>query len=121
MIESKTVFIIGACASYEAGLHVGKDLKDAIARKLDFSFDISSNKVISGDNLIIDALVEYAYQERNVNEYVGECRQIAAAMPLSISIDNYLDAHQGNAKLELCAKIAITQAILQAEAKSKLR
>jgi len=42
-------------------------------------------------------------------------------MPASISIDNYLDAHQGDAELELCGKLAIVKSILDAEGGSHLK
>jgi hypothetical protein len=38
-----------------------------------------------------------------------------------MSIDNFLDGHRGNNKMELCGKIAIVLAILRAESKSRLR
>lgn len=42
-------------------------------------------------------------------------------MPAAISIDNYLDAHQGDAELELCGKLAIVKSILDAEGNSRLQ
>jgi hypothetical protein len=42
------------------------------------------------------------------------------AMPQAISIDNFMDAHSENSALQLCGKLAIAQAILEAEANSKL-
>ena len=41
-------------------------------------------------------------------------------MPQSISIDNFLDAHQGDRKLVFCGKLAIVRAILEAERSSLL-
>jgi hypothetical protein len=41
-------------------------------------------------------------------------------MPLSLSIDNFIDAHRENAALQLCGKLGISQAILEAETASKL-
>src|SRR5260221_8834278 len=76
----------------------------------------------AGDRVIAEALSRHARAEKtDVLEYIEECLHIAAAMPQAQSIDNYLDAHQGNRKLELCGKLAIAQAILEAENKSKLK
>lgn len=36
-------------------------------------------------------------------------------MPQAISIDNFLEAHNGNQEIELCGKLGIVRAILQAE------
>ncbi|MEA3044497.1 MAG: hypothetical protein QOH47_2335 [Sphingomonadales bacterium] len=41
-------------------------------------------------------------------------------MPIALSIDNFLDAHQGNDSIELCGKLAITKAVLDAEAGSPM-
>ncbi len=41
-------------------------------------------------------------------------------MPQAISIDNFIDAHQGDKKLELCGKLAIVRSILDAERASNL-
>jgi len=41
-------------------------------------------------------------------------------MPQAISIDNFIDTHQGDAKIELCGKLAIVKSILDAERKSLL-
>ena len=46
---------------------------------------------------------------------------ISNAMPQAISIDNYLDTHQGNKEIELCGKLAIAACILDAERKSLLK
>jgi hypothetical protein len=42
-------------------------------------------------------------------------------MPQSLSIDNFLDAHQEDERVNLCGKLAILRAILLAEAASHLR
>lgn len=39
-------------------------------------------------------------------------------MPQSISIDNFIDSHKGDKEIELCGKLAIVRAVLEAEAKS---
>lgn len=41
-------------------------------------------------------------------------------MPQALSIDNFLDAHRGQAQIELAGKLGIVQSILQAERASKL-
>jgi len=39
MFKSKTLFVVGAGASQEAGLPTGTELKSIIAEKLDITFD----------------------------------------------------------------------------------
>lgn len=41
-------------------------------------------------------------------------------MPLTLSIDNFIDAHRGDIAVERCGKLAISQVILDSERKSKL-
>lgn len=54
------------------------------------------------------------------NKYLKECHHISDNMPLAISIDNFIDSERGNDKLALCGKMAIVEAILEAERKSKI-
>lgn len=122
MFRSKTVFVVGAGASCEAGLPSGNDLKQQIARILDIRFDRFSNRLQSGDYRIVHALNRHTGgQLANINPYLPKAHRIAEAMPAAISIDNYLDAHRGDAELELCGKLAIVKSILDAEAASGLR
>jgi hypothetical protein len=121
MFKSKTVFVVGAGASREAGLPIGSELKQLITDKLRIRYEITG-KLTSGDHLIGRAITHCAMAEKSdPNEYLIECWHVAAAMPLSPSIDNYLHTHQGNAKLELCAKMGIVQSILEAESNSLLK
>lgn len=121
MPDCKTVFVLGAGASYEFGLPVGETLKETISRLLRFKFDFSALK--TGDGITYQA-IEYIAREsgvRDVNPWIQAAREISDAMPLSLSIDNYLHIHRGNKYVEQCGKLAIVRSILGAEAGSKLR
>lgn len=50
----------------------------------------------------------------------NSAKHICAAMPLAISIDNFIDAHRSNLSIEFCGKLAIARCILEAESCSKL-
>ena len=122
MFKTKTLFIIGAGASCEADLPTGNALKKPIAESLNIRFRMGSlNLQVSGDQLIATTLASHA---RNIgedyNNLIYEAWRIRDALPLAISIDNFLDAHAGNHSLELCGKLAIARAILDAERKSRL-
>ena len=41
-------------------------------------------------------------------------------MPVALSIDNYIDAHQGDENIKLCGKLAIVESILESEKNSNL-
>jgi len=117
----KTVYVVGAGASYEADLPTGNELKNRIAGLLDIRFEMNAQK--SGDYEIQQALRQYTRDNGNpqeLNLYLHECRHISENMPLAISIDNFIDSERGNEKLALCGKLAIVKSILDAERDSKL-
>ena len=53
-MDNKTVYVVGAGASYEANLPTGNELKDEIASLLKIKFDF--NTQVSGDYDIQQAL-----------------------------------------------------------------
>jgi len=120
MRNSKSVIIVGAGASHEAGLPVGAGLKNDISR-------ILKHREISGhygtevnDELISYALSIISSQGYDINSLKQACEHISDAMPQVISIDNFIDTHKGNEAIEKCGKIAIVRSILSAEKNSKL-
>lgn len=119
----KTVFIIGAGASREAGLPVGSELKKEIAKVLDIRFEDLS-RMVSGDNYIFQAFGAKVSNDPDPNASLRSLQQagwrIRDAMPQAISIDNFIDTHSENKHIELCGKLAIVRTILEAEAKSTL-
>ncbi|MEM5496274.1 hypothetical protein WNY77_02580 [Paraglaciecola mesophila] len=113
-----TVYIIGAGASFEAGLPVGNSLKHEIARILKMEFEHGSFK--AGNYELYQTLRRHANNNTEVKEYLQACRHIRNNMPLAISIDNFIDSERGNEKLALCGKIGIVDSILKSEKISKL-
>jgi hypothetical protein len=124
MLQSKTLFIVGAGASFEVGLPVGDDLKRQIAALIDIRFDDGWNRS-NGDPQITEVLRQIAREDQslngNINPFLHEAWQIKDALPTAISIDNLLDAHRGNERIETCGKLGIARAILEAERGSKLK
>lgn len=123
MFDSKTLFVVGAGASKEAGLPTGNELKASIASKIDIQFE-SGYKLIHGEPEIVDALREHVKDanggQGDINPYLHAGWHIRDAMPQANSIDNFIDAHQGNELIETCGKLAIVRSILEAEKRSKL-
>ena len=122
MIKSKTVFIVGAGASQEVGLPTGAELKNKIAQKLDLRYEFGSR--ITGDYQIEAAFRDYVRREspssQDINPYLRASRQIRDILPQALSIDNILDAHSGDEKINLCGKIGIVKTILEAENNSRI-
>lgn len=123
MIERRTTLIIGAGASAECGLPVGAVLKERIGRLLDIRFEHGFRQM-SGDHTICEALrvaVESTTPPgRDINPHLQAAWRIRDAMPQALSIDNFIDTHQGDARLELCGKLAIVRSILDAEKRSHI-
>ena len=108
MVRNNTVIVLGAGASQEFKLPTGAELKTNIATLLDFHFQ-SGPQLDRGDEKILRALQKFAggYQS-----YLPAAYQIRDALPLAKSIDDYLEAHKDNEKIEICGKLAIVRAIL---------
>ncbi len=121
MFRTKTLFVVGAGASAEAGLPVGNQLKPIIAKHIDIRFANGWTQD-HGSHRIMDALKVYgdSHGVADLNPYLGAGWMIRDAMPLAISIDNFMEAHQDDQKIELCGKLAIVKSILEAERKSSL-
>ena len=124
MFRSKTLFVVGAGGSFEAGLPTGATLKNQIARAVNIRFRHLSEK-ISGDDEITEALNRHVQQSSrqrgDINPYIRAGWKIHDAMPQAISIDNFIDAHRGDKHLELIGKLGIVHAILEAEKGSRLK
>lgn len=122
--RDRVVFIIGAGASAEVGMPVGEQLKPVISDLLDLEVDQFHSHIGKGSQQIYQALHKHTDNLKHntglFHEYLYEGKHISKALPLGQSIDNFIDNHRGNEKIELCGKLAIANAILEAERKSKL-
>lgn len=119
MFKSPTVFIIGAGASREAGLPAGPQLASTIAEKLNIGRTGAPGMgQLSGDPYIIEVLMHRAQQPgKNLGgniEYFHSCLNIREGLPLSYSIDEYMDSRKEDAWIQVCGKIAIAASILEA-------
>ncbi|MBI1424776.1 MAG: hypothetical protein GC149_15125 [Gammaproteobacteria bacterium] len=119
--EGKTTIVLGAGASSEAGLPVGRDLKSKIARLIDIKYKDGFSRT-SGSREIDTAFRIKLQNEngRDLNPYLHACWRIRDAMPQAISIDNYLDAHANDELTVVAGKLGIAQSILEAEKSSSL-
>lgn len=121
----KTVFVVGAGASFEFGLPIGNELKKQIGKAL--AFEVGSYRFGpgKGDEYLYEILQSYAHY--NAGNHIDQQKlflaaiHINSAIVLAPSIDNFIHVHNGNSAVELCGKLAIAHLILRAEAKSKLR
>lgn len=119
-MSGKTVFVIGAGASKEVNLPTGEELKTYISHILDLEMRFGTLK--AGDELLVNAFRSYAKKnnKQDINDFITHSLLIREALPLAISIDNFIDAHRENQSIAFCSKLAITRAILNAEKNSLL-
>lgn len=118
-MKKKTVFVIGAGASHEFGLPLGSDLKDQIAKDLDFRWNGSHLEV--GSDTILEAIQqEYGRDTEEARTAIQQANLISRGMVTARSIDNFIHQHQGNKHLEFVGKLAIANRIFQAERASSL-
>jgi hypothetical protein len=119
MFNSTTVIVVGAGASEEAGLPTGGGLVPIIRKKVNFSFGQSRLK--SGNSNLWEALRIHANNAGiDANEYLKAGRRIHDGITLTNSIDDFMDMHRNDERIQLCGKAAIIQSILGAERRSKL-
>lgn len=121
MIRKKTVFVIGAGAGFDIGMPLGDTLSTLIASKLNIKFGQGGTKQESGDHEIMQALrVIASTKKEDPNAYRSAGCNVASGIVFTKSIDSYLNAHSGNEKVKVCAKLAIAQTILEYESKSAI-
>jgi hypothetical protein len=119
MLKSKTVFIIGAGASHEANLPIGRDLRKIIYDKVDFRADNFGRRDAKyGDSRLLD-WIRRQHGDK-ANNYFNACGRIRAGILTSASIDDFLDVHRDDGEMVECGKLAIARAILEAEKSSLL-
>ncbi|MFZ6843248.1 hypothetical protein [Undibacterium sp. RuTC16W] len=115
-------FVVGAGASKEINMPIGSELKSLIARSLDCRPNISQPNQAS--DKIKSSLYEITQKNQgktgNIEDYLSASQLISRAMPLAISIDNFIDSHRDNHRVAEIGKLAITNCILEAEQKSLL-
>ena len=112
MFKRKTLFVVGAGASHEFGLPVGKTLASIIKNKMDIRFEGMNSHIGHGD---IDLYVHLTGQLRNdVNEFQQAAWLIRDGIGLAQSIDDFLDLHRTNDYVNVYGKAAIVKCILDA-------
>ena len=114
MFKTRTLFIVGAGASFEAGLPLGRGLADKISGELGFTFDL--DRILAGNKDIFAALRLHSKQTETSLEGLcqaaGKIRKGVLRVP---SIDTFLDTHTDDEDVQLCGKVAIAHQILEAE------
>ena len=118
LFRAKTLFVIGAGASYEVDLPVGAELLQQIVRFLSYEFEWNRPK--SGDIAIFDAL-KLIFNEggsvTTLNRHLIAGARLTKSAQQALSIDNVIDALE-DPEVELIGKLGIARSILGAESTS---
>jgi hypothetical protein len=118
MFHRRTLFVLGAGTSAEAGMPIGPKLAAAIGKKMDIRFEHFNKPVGEGD---IQLYAQITNQLRtDANEIQSAGWLIRDGIALSQSIDDFLDIHRDDQHVNLFGKAAIVKTILEAERTSKL-
>jgi hypothetical protein len=119
-MQNRTLFIIGAGASREAGLPIGTELIDIVVRQLNYQSRDGVLDRNSGDPDIIDVLQQHANTRPEMAAYLAAAARIRDGVIYSNSIDSFIDIHKDDPRIQMCGKLAIVKTILDAERKSGL-
>ena len=117
MLKTKTLIVVGAGASKEFGLPIGVELPKSIAQVL--SFDIDAFGEVEGGDADIRNIArrQLGYTAREV---YAASKLIRDGLPLSFSIDNFLDKHHANPPVQALGRLALVHCLLKAESRSAL-
>ncbi|MBP0578994.1 hypothetical protein J8I29_06735 [Labrys sp. LIt4] len=120
MIRKNTLFIVGAGASVDFGLPMGSELKSRIADAVNLRYNHFD--LVGGSSTISESILHIDRTNRSgdANRLAASGRIIHTAMPQSLSIDNYLEAHQSDNNIVLMGKLGIAHSILKSENNSSI-
>lgn len=122
MFKSKTLFILGAGASAEVNLPIGRKLTELISQKLNIHVDLGST-VQSGDYQIYNTIRRAVNEEPEKwqgNQFLASARHISEAMNMALSIDTFIDSFAADPERVLLSKLGIAKSIYDEERDSKL-
>jgi hypothetical protein len=113
-------FVVGAGASSEYGLPVGNALKKDIVSALR---QRAPGGNVSDQDLYY-AISHFAQRDKdspgNIQPYINATDHISHSLVLSPSIDNFINSHNGDHRVEIIVKLGIAKCILDSERNSSL-
>ncbi len=116
MFLKKTVFVVGAGASYEIGLPLGSGLKENIIQSFKLRQGASQNTLAFNSVELNRALRELAnVLGKTHNEVVAKIDDLKKGLRTSNSIDDFLDTHRNDELIVRLGKLAIVNCISGSE------
>jgi hypothetical protein len=118
MFKRKTLFVLGAGASFEAGLPFGPEIASRIGRKMDIRFEHFNQPKGNGDFPLFGQITK-SLSDRP-NEFQNAAWTIRDGIVFAQSIDDFLDQHRSNEFVNVYGKAALAKTVLEAEQQCKL-
>lgn len=120
MADSEVVFVVGAGASYEVGLPLSDVLTEIIADITQLPPHRNSGNMSNREKRFRWAVQCLAGNGGDTSAFIRAARDISRNMKLADSIDIFINDRRADKTIAACAKLAITQAILDMEKQSPL-
>jgi hypothetical protein len=118
MFKRQTLFVIGAGASQELKMPVGAELAKAIHSKVNLKRGEGGANPSGPDMAFVEELMIASQKQKT--EWLAASRLIHDGILLTHSIDEFLEIHQDNDRVNVIGKAAIAKCILEAERRSSL-
>lgn len=120
MIRSETLFIVGAGASAEFGLPIGRNLTSDIAACLRWNSDYERNSELT--KLLVDGVRTLCEetQEFSIGNLFSKAAFMHRGLSQASSIDAFVQTHSDDLEIAMLAKLSIAACIWHWENKSKL-
>lgn len=119
MFKPNTLFILGAGASAEASMPVGRVLAEQMGASGVFNFD--AGRLVQGDRQLYSILRRKIPDVEQSNLRLHALRKISEGIYLASSIDNYIDTHSDDPLVAEMGKLQIAYHLLKAERGSLFR
>lgn len=121
MFKQRVLFVVGAGASAEYGFPTGGRLAQIIGSRMDVRYDEWGQTQISGDKEIFAQIYQrYRSDSIELEGHQRACLQIRDGILFTHSIDDFLDVHASDKRINRMGKMAIVKSILEAERSSSL-
>ncbi len=122
MFEPNTVFVVGAGASKEVKLPTGAELAEEVSNLLNYADNsAASNKIYMALKWHLKETMGSANTDKSIDVYIkGVSASISEGIRRIKSIDTFLGKDLDNTDVVLFSRVAIAQAILEAERESAL-
>jgi hypothetical protein len=101
MFKNSTLFVVGAGASAEVNIPVGRGLAGDICVKMDIRFHHGFDPIGSGDHKLYSHLTRSFPQDASL--FQPAALRIRNGLPLVASIDDFLDQHRDDPFTENCS------------------